>query len=327
MAPKRKPFGAATKQGTGRQYLMDNFSDASGDNLLNGHVLYIYYENEGSLSKTERVITSLKPLLTSIKYTVRKLVTNTLRKFNQLTRAKRFERFQVMCNQSFGVIQPCRSRLAAQTRPGSSSSQLAPSSRAETSSQLATPSSEPATPFSRSGTPSATGPTACSKCAVLRARLAKAIQHRRHDWEMHRRQVTKLQNKIVSSKSQTIVKVLNQKLNRKDEQLLKLKAELKRGPAVDELAKTRILLRNAQRQLNGLKMSRSTVTHIDAAEMRDSVSLTREVEGETLTPEDHVTVDPVVQSVQPGQEFGPDDGIVNPVPTANNPVPNTQLSS
>ena len=316
MTPKRKRFDAATKQGTGRQYLMDNLSDASGDNLLNGHVMFIYYENENSLAKTERVVTSLKPLLTSLRYTVRKLVTNTLRKFNQLTDAKQFERFQVMCNQPFGVIQPGPSSLAVQSSPGS------PSSRAGTSSQLATPSSETATPSSRPGTSLATGPAACSKCAVLRARLAKAIQHRKHD-----RQVTKLQNKIVSRKSQTVVRVLNQKLKRKDEQLLKLKAELKRGPAVDELAKTRILLRNAQRRLNRLKMSRSTVTHIDAAEMRDSVSLSREVESETLTQEDHVTADPEVQCVQPGKEFGPDDGIVNPVPTANNPVPNTQLSS
>ena len=279
MTPKRKRFDAATKQGTGRQYLIDNFSDASGDNLLNGHVMFIYYENESSLAKTERVVTSLKPLLTSLRYTVRKLVTNTLRKFNQLTDAKQFERFQVMCNQPFGVIQPGPSSLAVQTSPGS------PSSRAGTSSQLATPSSETATPSSRPGTPSATGPAACSKCAVLRARLAKAIQHRRHDWEM-------LRNKIVSRKSQTIVRVLNQKLKRKDEQLLKLKAELKRGPAVDELAKTRIQLRNAQRQLNRLKMSTSTVTHIETAEMRDSISLSREFESEKQTPEEHVTVDP-----------------------------------
>ena len=57
MAPKkRKRFDAATKQGTGRQYLMDNFSDASV-----GHVLYIYYENESSLAKTGAVVTNLKP--------------------------------------------------------------------------------------------------------------------------------------------------------------------------------------------------------------------------------------------------------------------------
>ena len=43
VAPKkRKCLDAATKQGTGRQYFMDNLSDASGDNLLNGHVLYIH---------------------------------------------------------------------------------------------------------------------------------------------------------------------------------------------------------------------------------------------------------------------------------------------
>ena len=296
---------------------MDNFSDASGDKLLNGHVMFIYYENESSLAKTERVVTSLKPLLTSLRYTVRKLVTNTLRKFNQLTDAKQFERFQVMCNQPFGVIQPGPSSLAVQISPGS------PSSRAGTSSQLATPSSETATPSSRPGTPLATGPAACSKCAVLRARLAKAIQHRKQDWEMHRR------NKIVSRKSQTIVRVLNQKLKRKDEQLLKLKAELKRGPAVDELAKTRILLRNAQRQLNRLKMSTSTVTHIETAEMRDSISLSREFESEKQTPEEHVTVDPEVKSVESGKALVPDihDGIVNQVLTVDIPVLINKFSS
>ena len=287
--------------------------------------MYIYYENEGSLAKTERVVTSLKPLLTSIKYTVRKLVINTLRKFNHLTDAKQFERFQVICSQSFGVTRPCPSSVAVQTRPGSPSSLLAASSRPEASSQ-------PNTPSAQHGTPSA-GVAPCSKCSVLRARLTKAIQHRKHDWEMHRSKVTKLQNKIVLRKSQTIMKVLNQKLKRRDEQLLKLKAELKGRSVDDELAKTRIQLRNCQRQINRLKKSRSTGTTIERAEMRDIFSLSTELESEKLTQEEHGTVDPEVQSVEPGKAFAPDvrptvyDRIVSPVPIADIPVPNGQFSS
>ena len=54
----------------------------------------------------------------------------------------------------------------------------------------------------------------------------------------HRSQIAKLQSKMTQRKSQTI-KVLNQKLKRRDKQLSKIKAELRKVSATDELTKTR----------------------------------------------------------------------------------------
>ena len=87
-----------------------------------------------------------------------------------------------------------------------------------------TPSSQPATPTSRPGTP-LVGPSACSKCSVLRARLAASIQRRKQDFEMHRSRVTKLKDKLLVFRKLQTMGVLNQKLKRRDEQLEKLRAE------------------------------------------------------------------------------------------------------
>ena len=63
------------------------------------------------------------------------------------------------------------------------------------------------------------------------------------------------------------MRVLNQKLKRRDEQLAKLRAELRRNSAAVELVKTRRQLKKSQTQLSRLKMS--TVTDTETAEMRD----------------------------------------------------------
>ena len=106
------------------------------------------------------------------------------------------------------------------------------------------------------------------------------------------------------------MRVVNQKLKRKDEQLAKLRAELRRNSAAVELGKTRRELRKSQTQLNRLKMS--TVTDTETAEMRDMKTQLqslheriKEMENEKLTLEDHMTVGPEVQSVKPGKAFVP----------------------
>ena len=62
---------------------------------------------------------------------------------------------------------------------------------------------------------------------VLRASLTTSIQRRKQDFEIDRFQVKNLQVKLVFRKSRTM-RVLNQKLKRNDQQVLKLKAELTR---------------------------------------------------------------------------------------------------
>ena len=78
MPPKRRRIDPGVKQGIGRQYVIDTFSDMpDGCKLLNGHVMYIYLDNCSSLVKTGAVVTSLKPTIVSTKYRIRKLVTRT----------------------------------------------------------------------------------------------------------------------------------------------------------------------------------------------------------------------------------------------------------
>ena len=155
---------------------------------------------------------------------------------------------------------------------------------------------------------------------------------------MHRSQITKLKDKLLVFRKSQTVRVVNQKLKRKDEQLAKLRAELRRNSAAVELGKTRRELRKSQTQLNRLKMS--TVTDTETAEMRDMKTQLqslheriKEMENEKLTLEDHMIVGPEVQSVKPGKAFVPNirlavyDGIVNQVPTANIPVLISKLPS
>ena len=114
---------------------------------------------------------------------------------------------------------------------------------------------------------------------------------------MHRSQVTKLKDKLLFFRKSQTMRVLNQKLKRRDEQLEKLRAELRRNYAAVELVKTRRQLRKSQTQLSRLKMS--TVTDTETAEMGDMKAQLqslheriKEMENEKLTLEDHMTVEP-----------------------------------
>ena len=115
MPPKKKKrIDTGVKQGTGRQYIIDNFSEVT-DTLLNGHVLYIYLENGSSFARTEEVVMRVKPSSMSTKYLVRRLVTTTLGKFQKLTDPKEFGKFQMICHQSFGITTPTSARATLTT--------------------------------------------------------------------------------------------------------------------------------------------------------------------------------------------------------------------
>ena len=62
---------------------------------------------------------------------------------------------------------------------------------------------------------------------------------------MHSSQVTKLKDKLLVFRKSQTMRVLNQKLKRRDEQLEKLRAELRRNSAAVELVKTRRQLRKS----------------------------------------------------------------------------------
>lgn len=54
MPPKKKQKAPAAKVGLARQHLTDNFATLScvGEDILNGHVLFVYTEHDRVISRT-----------------------------------------------------------------------------------------------------------------------------------------------------------------------------------------------------------------------------------------------------------------------------------
>ena len=76
-----------------RQHLTDNFADQPtvGDGLLNGHVLFVYTENEHLISRAIMAIAHLSPHGVSM-YDMKKLC-KTLDKYRHLLDEREFEHF------------------------------------------------------------------------------------------------------------------------------------------------------------------------------------------------------------------------------------------
>ena len=76
-----------------RQHLTDNFADLPtvGDGLLNGHVLFVYTENEHLISRAIMAIAHLSPHGVSM-YDMKKLC-KTLDKYRHLLDEREFENF------------------------------------------------------------------------------------------------------------------------------------------------------------------------------------------------------------------------------------------
>ena len=293
MPPKRRRIDPGVKQGVGRQYVIDTFSDMpDGGRLLNGHVMYIYLDNCSSLAKTGAVVMSLNPKFMSIKYLIRRLVTRTLGKFRQLTDPKQLDIFKGICGQLFGVTRASHDGTTASTSADSltradpliradltpgvdppltvapSTSTYAPS----ISVLSGTTSSDPSTslhPSTAANTPTSTrlhtsapvivaaSAGKCSRCAVLRDRLSKSLQVRKRMIESHRSKIATMKAKLSQSRT---VKVLNQKLKRKEQQIKILKEGKRTRPAeMGQLENAYRLLKNTKRKLKRLQHSSKAV--------------------------------------------------------------------
>ena len=182
--------------------------------VMNGHILYLYHVNESSLTKTENAVNSKfsgeSSDLPPLKNRIRRLVDKTFGKFHKLTNPDEFKTFTGVCEEGFSVACSVH-RSQPSTEVGATVDPV-----------TAGPSTGCAEDRSR-----------CARCAVLRERLKRAIRTRKEMHEQHVNITRFLQTQL---RKRQAVRVLNQKLKRKDETIGKLKRK-DAGCEIDELRK------------------------------------------------------------------------------------------
>ena len=108
MPPKKKWKGvqpSMRKPGRAHQYLTANFSTVpSGDEVKNGHVLFLYLENDRTLSSTIRAVKDILGVQCEIAPgLLRGLVNKSLDKYQNLGRVNDMDRFSAICQETFSL--------------------------------------------------------------------------------------------------------------------------------------------------------------------------------------------------------------------------------
>ena len=109
MPPKKKKrYVPPVKVGLCRQYLSDNFSvlPSVGEELLNGHVLYIYIEKERVISSTIKAFGHLSSQDIALYQVVK--VCKALDKFRHMSDDNEFKNFAALCREKFPLSKNVR---------------------------------------------------------------------------------------------------------------------------------------------------------------------------------------------------------------------------
>ena len=211
MPPKKKKRNGVVntrKLGIGRDFVTKTYSGTnvlSPDQLLNGHVLYLYHVSESSLTKTENAVKSRfsgeSSDLPPLKNKIRRLVDRTFEKFHKLTNPDEFSTFRGICKERFSIVRVKRERLPENTGV------IVDALTAGTSAASTEDRSR------------------CAKCTVLRGRLKRAIEIRKDAHEQHTHAIQFLRQTVFA---------LNRKIKRKDEIIKGLKEKCVTGE-IDKL--------------------------------------------------------------------------------------------
>ena len=143
MPPKKKK--RYVKDGLCRQHLSDNFSvlPSVGEELLNGHVLYIYIEKERVISSTIKAFGHLSSQDIALYQVVK--VCKALDKFRHMSDDNEFKNFAALCREKFPLsknvkVVPSSDHSSEHVASASSESVVA---SASSESVVASASSEP----------------------------------------------------------------------------------------------------------------------------------------------------------------------------------------
>ena len=176
------------------------------------------------------------------------------------------------------------------------------------------------------------------KCTSLRQRLTRSIRTRKDEFNKHSTQLASVKDKFLVSQS---VKVLTQKLKRKNQQIRRLKAERTETAETSELQRVRQRLKNCKRQCQRLQSKCANAAHADNVKLTEMMTRLRSrdsyihmLENDKLLLQERVDATDVHRKMmKPGKAFDSDmrrivyNGIVNQVPTANIPVRHTIFPS
>ena len=158
--------------------------------------------------------------------------------------------------------------------------------------------------------------------------MTRSIRTRKDEFNKHCTQLASVKDKFLVSQS---VKVLTQKVKKKNQQIRRLKAERTETAETSEL---RQRLKNCTRQCQRLQSKSANAAHTDNVKLTEMMtrlrsrdSYIRQLENDKLLLQERVDATDVHRKMmKPGKAFDSDmrrivyDGIVNQVPTRNIPV-------
>ena len=206
---KRNGVVNTRKLGIGRDFVTKTYSGTdvlSSDQLLNGHVLYLYHVSESNFTKAGKAVKARFggecSDLELLKCRIRRLVNRTFGKLKKLTNPDEFNRFTGICKERF-LIARSSVRVKRKIVPEDGTVTVDGTSAASVKDRLR-----------------------CAKCAVLRGRLKSAIKIQKDAHEQHTRDIQFFQQTVY---------VLNRKIMMKDEIIKGLKEKR----VTDEIDKLR----------------------------------------------------------------------------------------
>lgn len=247
MPPKKKRCAPPlSKPGIGKQHLLDHFSQLppNGD-FLNGHVLYLYScKCNSTRSSTAKELlhllpsgslTSDKTISTFLDANIKRVVLGTLKKFRKLSCKAEFDSFCDICKKKF----PCHPVVVTVDL------------QHDISHQEPEPKSLVLNPVPKS--PLKTRQVAnCANCKRLRD---SRTEMRKKLTEMQRDKIVAIRNTKIQQKKKGAIKILNQSIKRKNEQIKCYKAK---ASALISAQKTMEKKHNLMKQYYKEKMSLQT---------------------------------------------------------------------
>ena len=197
------------KLGIGRDFVTKTYSGIDvllPDQVLNGHMLYLYHISESNFTKTGKAVKARfggeSSDLELLKCRIRALVNRTFRKITKLAIPDQFNRFTGICKERF-LIARSSVRVKRKIVPEDGGVTVDGTSAASVVDRLR-----------------------CAKCAVLRGHLESAIKIQKDTHEQHTH---------ATQFFQQTVRVLNLKIMMKDEIIKGLKEKR----VTDEIDKLR----------------------------------------------------------------------------------------
>lgn len=195
--------GPNTQPGLARQHLLDKYSDLPSPHLIqNGYILFLYVTAESSRAATAREIVRNIPEMTEeqAKNKVKLLAEKTLTKYRKLTNDREFSKFEGICSQRFCGICTTTTGPCAKSPDEHQVPKLSPLKTRQ---------------VARAN---------CPSCARYKESLKNMKQ--KH-LQMQRSKYLAIKTLIAQQKKKGAIRILNQKLKRKEKQISDLKNLLK----------------------------------------------------------------------------------------------------